>query len=552
MSRRRLGLLGIAGTTVAVAGAGLLLLRPWAAPAEPRAPHFVDESATSGLDQVFDGGLLYAAAGGLAVFDCNDDGWPDIYVAGGTNAGALYRNDSPIGGALRFVRVPDPLTDVTAVNGAYPIDIDGDGVTDLVVLRAGESLILRGLGGCRFEDASRALGFDGFPGDTTAFSASWEDGAVLPTLAFGHYLALKPDGTPEIACDPANELLRPDPGGARYGAPIALAPAFCPLSMLFSDWDRTGRQDLRLSNDREYYDPASGQEQLWRIVPGEPPRLYAATDGWARTQIQGMGIASQDLTGDGYPEVFLTSQNASKLQTLANGPSQPAYTDIGLKRGVNAAQPYAGDEHLPSTAWHPEFEDVNNDGYMDLFISKGNVDAQPDYAQKDPSNLLLGRPDGTFVEAGMAAGIVSFERGRGAAVADLNMDGLLDLVLVNKGSGMIAWRNVGEGTAVKPAPMGHWLGLQIRQPDPDRDAIGAWIEVKAGGVTTSHEVTIGGGHISGRLGWIHFGLGTATGADVRVQWPDGEIGPWAHVDADEFAIIDRAASTPTRFVPGGP
>ena len=321
--------------------------------------------------------------------------------------------------------------------------------------------------------------------------------------------------------------------------------------MLFSDWDRSGRRDLRISNDREYYDPANGQEQLWRIAPGETPRLYTAADGWVTTQIQGMGIASQDVTGDGYPDIFLTSQNDSKLQTLTSGPSGPTYRDIGLKRGVNATQPYTGDLHLPSTAWHPEFEDVNNDGFMDLFISKGNVDAQPDYAIKDPSNLLLGQPDGTFRESGMQAGIVSFERGRGAALADFNLDGLLDLVLVNKGADVIVWRNVGGGDAAAPAAMGHWLGLELQQPGPNRDAIGAWVEVKVGDQTISREVTIGGGHISGQLGWIHFGLGSADGADVRIQWPDGQFGPWQHIAADEFAIIARGASAPARWVPGG-
>jgi hypothetical protein len=218
---------------------------------------------------------------------------------------------------------------------------------------------------------------------------------------------------------------------------------------------------------------------------------------------------------------------------------------------VNATQPYTGDLHLPSTAWHPEFEDVNNDGYLDLFISKGNVDAQPDYALKDPSNLLLGQPDGTFRESGMQAGIVSFERGRGAALADFNLDGLLDLVLVNKGADTIVWRNVGSGDASAPAAMGHWIGLELQQPGPNRDAIGAWIEVKFGDRTISHEVTIGGGHISGQLGWIHFGLGAADAADVRVQWPDGQSGPWQHVTANEFAIINRGASAPTPWLPGG-
>ena len=105
---------------------------------------------------------------------------------------------------------------------------------------------------------------------------------------------------------------------------------------------------------------------------------------------------------------------------------------------------------LPSTAWHPEFEDVNNDGFVDLFVTKGNVEAQPDYATRDPSNLLLGQADGTFVDGAEAAGIVDFERARGAALVDLNLDGMLDLVVVNRRANVKLWRNVGRGDASDP------------------------------------------------------------------------------------------------------
>ena len=251
-----------------------------------------------------------------------------------------------------------------------------------------------------------------------------------------------------------------------------------------------------------------------------------------------MGIASQDLTGDAYPEVYLTSQGDNKLQTLADGPAQPRYRDIALERAATAHRPFAGDTTLPSTAWHPQFEDVNNDGLMDLFVAKGNVTEMPDYARRDPSNLLLGQADGTFVEGAEEAGIVNFDRGRGAAVADLNLDGLLDLVQVNYGAPVRIWRNTGSGVLDNPA-MGHWLGVQLSDPGANRDAIGSWIEVKAGDTTSEREVTVGGGHVSGQLGPTHFGLGAADRAEVRVTWPDGEQGPWIPVAADQYVTLDR-------------
>jgi hypothetical protein len=532
----------------AAVGLGVVHVGPGSPSVAMGAPHFIDETASAGVDQTYDGGSTYQVGGGVAVFDCNGDGRPDMYLAGGSNPAALYRNDSPVGGALRFSRLSDPSTDLTGVNGAYPLDIDGDGKIDLAVLRVGESVLLRGLGDCRFERANETWAFDAGVGQATAFSAMWERTATLPTLAVGRYLGLEvaADGSQSCA---ENSLLRPDPAGAQYAPPIALTPGYCALSMLFSDWDRSGRRDLRVSNDSHYYDYVNGEEQLWRIASGGAPRLYTSADGWVQVQIEGMGIASHDVTGDGYPDVFLTSQGANRLQTLTSGPAQPTYRDIGLKRGVNATRPYTGGDPLPSTAWHPEFADVNNDGFIDLFISKGNVSEQPDYAQKDPPNLLIGQPDGTFVEGAMDAGVVGYARGRGAALVDFNLDGLLDLVEVDFGTPSKVWRNLGAGGAAGPAPMGHWLALSVSQPGPNRDAIGSWVDIRVGDLTTTQELTVGGGHVSGEVGWIHIGLGPADGADVRVHWPDGEAGPWLHVAANEFAVIERGATAARTWLP---
>jgi hypothetical protein len=210
-------------------------------------PRFVDETATAGVDHTYDGGFDYFVGGGVAAFDCNGDGRDDLYFAGGSRPAALYRNDSPVGGALRFTVLPSAVTDLSAVTGAYPIDVDSDGITDLAVLRLGENLLLRGLGDCSFETANDRFGIDGGESWTTAFSATWEASNTLPTMAFGNYLV--PDTT---VCD-ESDIVRPAPGGGGYAPPTALAPGYCTLSMLFSDWSRTGERDLRATNDRHYY-----------------------------------------------------------------------------------------------------------------------------------------------------------------------------------------------------------------------------------------------------------------------------------------------------------
>ena len=507
------------------------------------APHFVEEAAAAGINQTYQGDDNFPVGGGVAVFDCNGDGRPDMYIAGGSAPAVLYRNDSPVGGALRFSPLASPVTDLTSVLGAYPIDINGDGIVDLAVLRFGQTVLLKGLGNCQFERANEAWGFAGGDAWTMAFSATWEGTQGLPTLALGHYLGVGP-----ASADCAqNQLIRPNPAGTGFGPPLELAPGYCALSMLFSDWNRSGHQDLRISNDRNYY--IDGEEQLWHMAAGQPPRLYSSADGWVNMQIFGMGIASYDVTGDGYPDLYLTSQADNKLQVLTAGPGKPTYGDIALKRGITATQPFTGGDILPSTAWHPEFQDVNNDGLVDLYVSKGNINAQPGYAEKDPSDLFIGQADGTFTEGADAAGIVSFERGRGAALADFNLDGLLDLVQVNYGAPVKLWRNVGSGTAAAPAPMGNWLAIQVQQPGSNRDAIGAWIDVHVGDNTIQRELTIGGGHVSGELGWMHFGLAGATQAQVRVHWPGGQTGPWISLPANSFEIIQPGTTTAQPWLP---
>ena len=141
---------------------------------------------------------------------------------------------------------------------------------------------------------------------------------------------------------------------------------------------------------------------------------------------------------------------------------------------------------LPSTAWHAEFEDVNNDGFMDLFVAKGNVEAQPDYAMKDPSNLLIGQADGTFVEGAEAAGHRSTSRGprRGAGRPQPRRPARPRRGQPARERPALAERRVRDGgTPRRDGPLARRSDSQ--QPAPNRDAIGAWVEVRVGDRITS-------------------------------------------------------------------
>ncbi len=515
--------------------------------AEP--PRFVAEPG-SGVTQVYDGDWEFFVGGGVAAFDCDGDRKPELFMAGGSRPATLYRNLSAPGGPLRFAAVPDSGLGLDAVTGAYPIDVDADGLTDLAVLRVGANALFRGLGDCRFEPADARWGFDGGSAWSTGFSATWEQPDGLPTLAVGNYVDRDRPGAPWGTCHD-NRLFRPDASGRRFAAPIDLRPSHCALSLLFTDWDRSGRRDLRVSNDRQYY--RGGEEQLWRVEAGAEPRLYAREEGWMPLTIWGMGIASADLDGDGYPEYLLTSMGDNKLRRLAEpgaaGGPPPRYADQAYKLGVTAHRPSFGGDTNPSTAWHAQFADLDNDGRLDLFIAKGNVEAMAEAARRDHNVVLLRGPDGGYVDVTEASGAVSFERGRGAAVVDLNLDGLLDLAVVNRRVPAELWRNVGAGDADRPRAMGRWLQLRLRQPGGNRDAVGSWIELRAGDRIEHRELTVGGGHAGGQLGWLHFGLGAAERAAVRVRWPDGARGPWLTVAADSFVTIDRGTGAARLWLP---
>ena len=538
VSRRSVALLAglaiVALVGVGAVGAVALRIGPAARRRRARRRTSSTRPRPSGVAMTYDGPYPFAVGGGVAVFDCDGDGRPDLYLAGGSAPAALYRNDSPVGGALRFAPVGDPATDLTDVTGAYPIDVDGDGHgrpggpadrrerpaprPRRLPVRAGQRALVGSTAATRL---------------TTAFSATWE-GRPDPADArrSGTTCALdvdRPD--PDHLCAD-NQLVRPAAAGSRYAAPIPLTPGYCALSMLFSDWDRSGRRDLRVSNDRHYYsDLSDGQEQLWRIAPGEPPRLYTAADGWvADPDLRAWASRSYDLTGDGYPDVYLTSQGDNKLQTLPTGPTEPTYRDIALKRGRQRAHAvHRRRRRCRRRPGIPSSRTSTTTASIDLFVSKGNVDADARLRDAGPEQPVP-RPARRHVRRGR-------RRGRHPQLRPRS----------RRGAGRLQPRRPARPRRGQPRRPGQ--ALAQRRARRRRAARRRWATGSASGSASRartatrsapgsrsrsatsiqrRELTIGGGHVGGQLGWIHVGLGSATGAQVRVQWPDGETGPWLH------------------------
>lgn len=446
---------------------------------------------------IYSGGWEHFVGGGIAVFDCDGDALPDIFVAGGETPAKLMRNTGDF--SFKNAGVP-PLTGVT---GAYPLDMDADGLMDLFVLRVGSNVVLRGGLDCSFTDVTAAWGIPGDARWSTAFTAWWGDGDQRPTMAVGNYVDRDDPNGPFEACDD-NVLLTPVAEG--YESRL-LSPGYCALSILAAQ-DASGRKRLRLSNDRHYY-VSEGKEQMWDI--GEQ-RFLGPQDGWADVSVWGMGIASRDINGDGRDEVMLTSMGDQVLQ-LAEG---NRYRAAAFEVGTYAQRPYLGGDGRPSTGWHAEFGDVDNDGLSDLFIAKGNVDQMPGMATRDPNNLLIQQKHGQFAERGGTAGIATFERSRGAALADFDQDGRLDLVVVNRRAKMELYRNVTPDT-------GNWIRVALQEEGGNRNAVGARVEVDVDGNKQTAQIVVGGGHAGGQALPLHFGLGDAVRATLKVVWPNDDV-----------------------------
>jgi hypothetical protein len=127
-------------------------------------------------------------------------------------------------------------------------------------------------------------------------------------------------------------------------------------------------------------------------------------------------------------------------------------------------------------------------------------------------------------------------------LADFNLDGLVDMLVVNRNSPSQIWRNVTPGA-------GNWLQVRLSQPGANVNAIGAMVEVTTELGRQTREVVSGGGHVSGQSGWVHFGIGGAKTAQVRVRWPGEDWGKPYALDANQFAILGKTTAAATPWQP---
>jgi hypothetical protein len=515
-------------------------LRSREAPARlGRATLFVDATERAGVgfkhtrDQ-----LMMPLGGGAAAGDFDGDGLVDLFVTNSNGPNALYRNngDGTFTDVAEAAGVARPLR---SAHGAGWADYDNDGYLDLFVAAYGESRLYRNTGppAFRFADVTAAAGV-GDPDRTyRTTGVAWGDfdgDGYLDLLVVRHL----DESDPAILLQTPRNLapvVRPLAlyrnnrdgtftnvthwlGDAReYPSPVKGA-GFKPA---FVDFDNDGDLDIYVVNDFGMF---NFRNALWRN-DGPDGR-----GGWRFTEVSraagaglavfGMGLAVADYDRDGWLDLYVSDIGPSKLLGNRGG----AFQEIAERVGVT--RPTIPDPAHPdnrSVGWGVAFLDYDNDGWPDLYLVAGFMDAEPaQNLTNQPNALFHNKGDGTFADVSAESGVDDDGAGREVVVADFDGDGRLDLYVVDIGTKAVnpgisrLYLNRTPGT-------GAWLAVKPEGTRSNRDGIGARVEVEADGVKHVGVMGASQGHVSHSVVPVHFGLGAATQAKVTVRWPSGVV-----------------------------
>jgi hypothetical protein len=535
--------------------------------------------------------VMEVTGSGVAAFDYDNDGLADIYLLNGSSldrvrrgqpapAAALFRNAGD--GTFRDVTAEAGVANERWGQGVCVGDVDNDGDEDIYVTNFGVNRLYRNDTG-KFVDIAVAAAVAVDSWSTGCAFGDFDRDGFLDLYVAG-YAAIDLNNLPPSPLAPAGALPASASGprqlgmGAAYsagsgactyrGERVMCGPRGLPgapdhlfrnsghgtftdvtreagvvdskgrygFGVAWFDMDDDGKPDLLVAND-------SGPNYVYRnLGNGRFADVSyasgAALDANGREQAH-MGVAIGDYDNDGRDDVHITNF-ADDFNVLYHNQDGSTFSDVSFKAGI--AQP-----SVPFLGWGTSFLDFDNDGWQDLVVVNGHVypaadrmDWNTSYAQR---GLLFRNLAGQrFEEVGAAAGagLTTARTSRGLAVADVDNDGGLDLVINNIDAPPVLARNEGAGRA-------HWVAFRLHGDTAakcPKDAIGSVVFVTAGGQRLRGEVASGRGQMSQSDLTVHFGLGAATViSSVEVRWANGATVRYPPPQIDRIVTIDEA-STP--------
>jgi enediyne biosynthesis protein E4 len=502
---------------------------------------------------------------GVAFIDYDDDGWPDIFLVNGMDwPGHVRKHSTP---KLYHNNHDGTFTDVTRKAGldieffgmgVAVGDYDNDGYDDLFVTAYGQGHLFHNNGNGTFTDVTQKAGLEGAHEFST--SAAWvdydKDGHL--DLVVGNYVQWTPetdlyctlDGKNKSYCTPesykgtAVRLWHNRGNGTfedvtqKAGLGDATSKA---LGVAVLDYDNDGWPDLLFSNDTQpnklYRNNGNGTFSEKAVVAG----LAFSEDGVARA---GMGVDAADYDHSGYPSVLITNFS-NQMVSLYHNEGKGLFVDEAPRSEIGRAS-------LLTLGFGCFFFDYDLDGWPDVFIANGHIDADIQRVQANvtyamPPHLFRNVGKGKFEEVtkSMGAAFASPRVGRGAAFADINNDGRLDLLLSTNGGPVYLFRNEARGANASNRS----LRLKLIGTKSNRDGIGAVVKLTAGRETQSKMLRSGSSYLSASELVLTFGLGQYDKADsVEIHWPSGQLDRLSAVPAGAtLTVTEGKGITATRL-----
>jgi hypothetical protein len=502
--------------------------------------------------------IMETMSGGVGFIDCDNDGKLDIVIANGSTVEryrqggdpmvTLYHQDSD----LKFSDITKSagLTRNGWGMGVTVMDYDNDGRQDLYVTGYGGNALYHNLGNCKFEDVTDKTGVKVGGFSSGAAWADFDRDGFVDVFVPG-YVHVDMNNLPEfgsvegsctvmgvkVQCGPIGLPGEPDHLFRNRGdgtfedvskkAGVDDAVHAYGMQATWFDYDNDGWPDLYVTNDIVpkylYHNNHDGTFEDVSLISG------AAVDANGKAQST-MGVSTADFDHSGWLGVFITNFSTMS-NTLYRNQGEKGFSDIGFASELGPAS-------LPYVAWGTAFIDFDNDGWVDLVVSNGQVYPQADTIKgvtpyRQPILLFRNKGNRTFENVSKLAGLDKLQAAswRGLAAGDVNNDGKIDILVMDADGPPVLLINRTESS-------NHAIVFRLIGTKSNKAAIGARVTVKAGDLTQMSEVQAGSSYLSQNDLRLHFGMGVhATVDKVEIFWPSGKKDTLSSLPADSIYTV---------------